>query len=92
MSGGHFEHNQYRIGDIVDTILDDIKVNNERDEYGYCNNFSEETLEEFQKAVAVLKLAEVFAQRIDWLMSGDDGEESFHKRLKEEIEGLKNEN
>jgi len=33
----------------------------------------------------VLKVASVYAQRIDWLLSGDDGEESFLKRLKEEL-------
>jgi hypothetical protein len=27
-------------------------------------------------------------QRIDWLLSGDDGEESFIERLKEDLEKL----
>lgn len=53
--------------------------------YGY----TEETLSEFRKAVEVLKKAEVYAQRIDWLLSGDDGENSFHKRLKEDLNKLK---
>ena len=92
MSGGHFDHNQYRISDIVDTILDDIERNNMKDEYGWCTDYSEETLEEFRTAIAFLKLAEVFTQRIDWLMSGDDGEATFHERLKEDIKGLKHEN
>ena len=52
--------------------------------------FSEETLAEFKKAVHILKQAEIYAQRIDWLLSGDDGEESFHERLKEELEKLDN--
>ena len=41
-------------------------------------------------ALAILKKAYVYAQRIDWLLSDDDGEESFHKRLKEELDNLKN--
>lgn len=53
--------------------------------YGY----TEATLAEFRKAIEVLKQAEVYAQRIDWLLSGDDGEESFHERLKEELEEIK---
>lgn len=53
------------------------------------DEFSKETLAEFKKAVHILKQAEIYAQRIDWLLSGDDGEESFHKRLKEELEKLK---
>lgn len=53
--------------------------------YGY----TEETLAEFRKGIEILKQAEVYAQRIDWLLSGDDGEESFHKRLKEDLDKLK---
>ena len=54
------------------------------------SEFSKETLAELKKAVHILKQAEIYAQRIDWLLSGDDGEESFHERLKEELEKLKN--
>lgn len=54
--------------------------------YGY----TEETLSEFRKGIEILKQAEVYAQRIDWLLSGDDGEENFHERLKEDLEELKN--
>ena len=52
--------------------------------------FSKETIKEFKKGLAILKKAYIYAQRIDWLLSGDDGEESFHKRLKEELDNLKN--
>jgi hypothetical protein len=34
-------------------------------------------------------MAEIYAQRIDWLLSGDDGEDSFRERLKEDLEKLK---
>lgn len=54
------------------------------------SEFSKETLAELKKAVHILKQAEIYAQRIDWLLSGDDGEDSFHKRLKEELEELEN--
>lgn len=54
------------------------------------SEFSKETLAELKKAVYILKQAEIYAQRIDWLLSGDDGEENFHERLKEELEKLKN--
>ena len=50
---------------------------------------SSETLNEFRKGVKLLRKAYIYAQRIDWLLSGDDGEESFHERLKEELETLK---
>lgn len=47
--------------------------------YGY----SKETIREFKKGLNILRKAVVYAQRIDWLLSGDDGEDSFHERLKE---------
>ena len=53
-------------------------------------NYSKETIEEFKKGLSLLRKAYIYAQRIDWLLSGDDGEESFHKRLKEELDNLKN--
>lgn len=49
-----------------------------------------ETIEEFKQGLSILRKAYIYAQRIDWLLSGDDGEESFHKRLKEELDNLKN--
>ena len=48
-----------------------------------------EILEKFKEAVEVLKKASVYAQRVDWYISGDDGEESFLKRLKEDLDELK---
>ena len=53
-------------------------------------NYSKEAIEEFKKGLSLLRKAYIYAQRIDWLLSGDDGEESFHKRLKEELDNLKN--
>ena len=47
-----------------------------------------ETKREFQRGYVLLRLAEVYAQRIDWLQSGDDGEDTFHERLAEDLEAL----
>lgn len=30
-------------------------------------------------------MASVYAQRVDWLICGDDSEESFHERLAEDL-------
>lgn len=51
--------------------------------------YSKETLKEFKNAIHYLKLAEIYLQRIDWLFSGDDSEETFHKRLKNDLDKLK---
>ena len=53
-------------------------------------DYNKETIKELKKGLAILRKAYIYAQRIDWLLSGDDGEESFHKRLKEELDNLKN--
>ena len=47
-----------------------------------------EILEEFKKGLKILKTAAIYAQRIDWLLFGDDGEQSFKERLKEELDEL----
>lgn len=53
--------------------------------YPYYPDYTEETINEFKKGVEILKMARIYAQRIDWLICGDDGEESFHERLAEDL-------
>ena len=92
MSGGHFNYEQYKISQIADDIDQLVRDNNneERNEWGDTkgNNFSAETIAEFKKGIEILKQAYVYAQRIDWLISGDDGEDTFHERLKDDLEKL----
>ena len=92
MSGGHFNYKQHHLIEIAEDIDSAIFNNNspEKNEWGDSvgNRYSPETIAEFSKAVKALKLAYVYAQRIDWLLSGDDGEDSFHKRLQAQLKGL----
>jgi hypothetical protein len=53
--------------------------------------YPDEVIKEFERGYYILRLAEIYAQRIDWLLSGDDGDESFIERLAEEKEILKKE-
>lgn len=55
----------------------------------YRYKYPDNIIEKFKEAVDILKKAEIYAQRIDWLLSGDDGEESFIMRLKEDLDKLK---
>jgi hypothetical protein len=48
-----------------------------------------EIIEEFKRAARIISEAEVYMQRIDWLWSGDDGNESFLSRLKDDLQKLK---
>jgi len=84
MSGGHFDYNQYRCEEIADDIERLIARNNEKDECGFSYDFSEETLAKFRLAAETCRLAAKMAQRVDWLASSDDGEETFHQRWDEE--------
>ena len=92
MSGGHFQYKQWEISNIADEVEQLILTNDseEKDEWGDRKgyHYTPETIEEFKKGLVLLKQAYVYAQRIDWLISGDDGEDSFHSRLKFELEKL----
>jgi hypothetical protein len=50
--------------------------------------YPDEVIEKMKEAVKALKIAQIYAQRVDWLFSGDDGEESFLRRLEEELNEL----
>ena len=89
MSGGHFNYLQYRIGEIADTVAELIRDNDssETDRWGepIGYGYTAETIAEFRKGLKALREAQVYAQRIDWLVSGDDGEEQFCKRLASDL-------
>lgn len=54
--------------------------------------YPDAVIERMKEAVQALKIAQIYAQRVDWLLSGDDGEESFLTRLDKELENLKSYN
>ena len=89
MSGGHFNYDQYKIDQIADDIqlLIDTNDSTEHDQYGdpLGRRYSPEIIQQFRDAIVALRRAQVYAQRIDWLVSGDDGPDSFVERLAEEL-------
>ena len=82
MSGGYFEYKQRYIEDIA------------RDIESYLKNGgpfeSEDTKDAFVFAVYILRLAAIYAERIDHLIEGDDSEYTFHERLQEDKSRLNN--
>lgn len=56
----------------------------------YHHKYPDEIIDEFMKGADLIERAQIYMQRIDWLLSGDDGEESFIKRLKEDLDNAKN--
>ena len=49
-----------------------------------------ETLLKMKKALHYLHIAQIYATRVCYLMSEDDGEDSFNERLTEDLDELKN--
>jgi hypothetical protein len=96
MSGGHFDYQQYKLGYIADEIEQIIRDNDstELDSWGdeKGRKYSKHTIEKMKMAMELLDTALVYVQRIDWLVSGDDSEESFHKRLEEDWKRMERRN
>ena len=104
MSGGHFDYKQYQINEIADSIERELNRQGKekpKDElYGdaeyfkkypeeqYYYTYSEIVQEKMKEAVRQLKIAAIYAQRVDWFLSGDDGDESFIERLEEDLNAL----
>ena len=87
MSGGHFDYKQYYIDDIADSI-ERTMGNQGCDEE---DRYTEDTIQIMQDAVKILRKAAIYAQRIDWFLSGDDGEETLKERLEEDLKSLEKE-
>lgn len=88
MSGGYFDYKQYNLDYISDEIDQLIRSNDTPNERGDTCKFSEETLRHFKDGLKLIQRAAIYAQRIDYLVSGDDSEKCFHERLKEDLEKL----
>lgn len=71
MSGGYFDYAQYSIEDQVDAVDKLIAE---------CD-YSTATRNAFIECRETLKRAAIYLHRIDWLVSGDDSEDTFHDRL-----------
>jgi hypothetical protein len=50
--------------------------------------YPDEVINEFKNAVDLISRAQVYMHRVDWLLSGDDGDESFIRRLNEDLKKL----
>lgn len=101
MSGGHFNYKQYQIEEIIESIQSVIdnngKLKPEKElwqdkeylekypEEKYWSKYDDQVLKIMKDAVKHLTIAQIYAQRVDWFLSGDDGEDSLKERLKEDL-------
>ena len=87
MSGGHFDYGCFRISQFADELKHEIDINNDEtnDDYGDCRGhfLGEETIANLVEAHEVIETAGKLAREIEWLYSGDHGEESFNRLIDE---------
>ena len=55
----------------------------------YYSSYNRKTMDIMKRAVYILRMAYIYAQRIDWILSGDDGEDDLVRRLDKELHELK---
>jgi wyosine [tRNA(Phe)-imidazoG37] synthetase (radical SAM superfamily) len=80
MSGGTLDVSPYSLESTREQIQEVIDHNYAQNGY----NLKPETLEVFKKAISIIHQAEIYIRRIDYLLSSDDSEDSFHEYLKED--------
>lgn len=106
MSGGHFSYLQQRFEWEIIEPIEELIANSGRektkeelkDDYNWYSGeedkfhykYPDDIIAEFKNAIHYLKMAQIYTQRIDWMVSGDDSEDSFRQRLKEDLEEYKN--
>lgn len=80
MSGGFFDHYDTGLSYCMEKLATEIKFSKNR----YCT----ETIKKMQQCLNYIKLAELYMHHVDWLLSGDNDEDSFHKYLAEDLAKL----
>ena len=93
MSGGYFDYNQWKI-DLVASEIEQLIGNNYDKRINAWGgnvgrNYPAPVMRRFKQAVKTLRRAAVMTQRIDWLVSDDDGVEEFMRRWDEELKEIK---
>jgi hypothetical protein len=47
--------------------------------------YPDEVIEKFKEGVEIIRKAQIYAHRIDWLLSADDGEKEFLIKLDKDL-------
>lgn len=88
MSGGYFGYDQFILEHIASEIDELIEKNDSKEEDSFGNRIGREyppdIIEKFDETRRILRRARAMVQRIDLLVSWDDGEDSFRRRWEEE--------
>jgi hypothetical protein len=85
MSGGHYNNHgyvYYQVEQFADELEMDIRNNNRKNEYNYCPDFSEETLQILKRELHNIRRVATLMRHIDYLYSSDYGEDTFAEQIK----------
>lgn len=86
MSGGHFNdcgYAYYKVAQFADELEEEIQNNGKVDEYGYKHDYDPDVIDYLEAQIPKLrKMAEIM-RHIDYLYSGDHGDDSFLLNVKE---------
>jgi hypothetical protein len=98
MSGGHFRYINRFFDEVAEEIERLVRDNDlpavDGDPYRYNPDeprgfgFSPEVLVRFREAAATCRRAAVMANRVDYLVSADDGEDNFMQRWDHDLAAL----
>jgi len=81
MSGGHYNGDEYKCLMLAEEIDEDIQK--------YKKECSAKIISKMNEAQHCLRKSYEMVKLIDYLISGDIGEKSFHKRWREELKLLR---
>ena len=86
MSGGHFGdcgYDYYKVAQFADELELAIVNNNKVDEYGDKYNFDPDVIDYLEDQIPKLRKMSEIMRHIDYLYSGDHGDDSFLLCVKE---------
>ena len=90
MSGGHWDGRQFCMNMIADDLEDLVEKNDDDtlDDWGNRKGkgYSPKTLERIKKTALALRALERAVHHIDYLLSGDHGEDTFDKAWRRDVE------
>lgn len=86
MSGGHFGncgYDYFKVQDFADELEVEIENNNIKNEYDYVREYPPEVIEYLKEQLPKMRKMAKIMYHIDYLYSGDHGDDSFMDRVKE---------
>jgi len=93
MSGGHFNYDSSVMSRFADDFGHELDINDsqEKDEYGdkVGAGYSKKTVAVLKQCHAIIAMAGDLAKEIEWLYSGDHGEEWFLKLIEPTLKKTK---